>query len=203
MNQKGVISFSILVQNTFYCTSATVKFLRQLFNAMIFSGRYPDDIPRSYFRSSFHIAKVLQRIFTLVNIKLIVESPAPYLDESLSYCNDFEFQCTKWRKAYLCRVKNITTFLNPDPYNRPCINLFGAQEKKTTVSPIDTQIKNRKENGKYTTLDTNSLLGNYARVCIETLDLEAYFIFCKPKSLKEILILTLVGVSLKIKMVTG
>ena len=105
---------------------------------MIFSGRYPDDIPRSYFRSSFHIAKVLQRIFTLVNMKLIVESPAPYLDESLSYCNDFEFQCTKWRKAYLCRDKNITPFLNPDPYNRPCINLFGAQEKKTTVSPIDT-----------------------------------------------------------------
>ena len=77
-------------------------------------------------------------------MRLIIESPAPDVNESLSYYKDVDLQCTNWRKAYLCQVKNLTIFLNPDPYSRPCINLFGAQEEKTTVSPSGTWIKERR-----------------------------------------------------------
>ena len=117
-------------------------------------------------------------------MRLIIESPAPDVNESLSYYKDVGFQCTNWRKAYLCQVKNLTIFLNPDPYSRPCINLFGAQEEKTTVSPSGTWIKERKENIKYSTPDTKGLLGNYAGVCVETLDLEASFVFWQAKGFK-------------------
>jgi len=75
-------------------------------------------------------------------------------------------------------------FSQPCSYSRPCLNLFGAQEKKTTVSPSGTWIKERKEKIKYSTIDTKSLLGNYAGVCIKTLDIEASFIFWQAKGFK-------------------
>ena len=117
-------------------------------------------------------------------MRLIVESPAPHLKESLPYYKKIGFQCSEWKNAYLCQTKSLTIFLNPDPYSRPCLNLFGAQEKKTTVSPSGTWIKERKEKIKYSNIDTKSLLGNYAGTCIETLDIEAYFIFWQAKGFK-------------------
>lgn len=117
-------------------------------------------------------------------MRLIVESPAPDVNASLSYYKDIGFESTKWRKAYLCHIKKLTIFLNPDPYSRPCINLFGAQEERTMVSPSGTWVKERKEKIKYSSQDTKSLLGNYAGVCVETLDLEASFIFWQAKGFK-------------------
>ena len=90
-------------------------------------------------------------------------------------------------------------FSQPCSYSRPCLNLFGAQEKKTTVSPSGTWIKERKEKIKYSTIDTKSLLGNYAGVCIETLDIEASFIFWQAKGFKGELNLNASWCSLKNK----
>jgi len=125
-----------------------------------------------------------KKIYTLVHTRLIVESPAPHLQESLSYYKKIGFQCTAWQNAYLCQAKNLTVFLNPDPYSRLCINLFGAQQEKITVCPSGTWIKERIENIKDPNFDSNSLLGNYAGICIETLDIEASFIFWQAKGFK-------------------
>jgi hypothetical protein len=43
----------------------------------------------------------------------------------------------------------------------------------------------RKKNIKYSTPGTKGLLGNYAGVSIETLDLEASFVFWQAKGFKE------------------
>ena len=144
---------------------------------MIFSGRHSYNIPRGDFGSSFHIAKVLQRILYLNPYGTNCRKSCPHLKESLSYYKKIGFQCSAWKYAYLCQTKSLTIFLNPYPYSRPCLNLFGAQEKKTSVTKSGTWIKERKEKIKYSTIDTKSLLGNYAGVCIETLDIEASFIF--------------------------
>lgn len=151
----------------------------------------------------FILQRYFKEFYTLALIRLVVETPAPGVNASLSYYKDLGFQSTKWRKAYLCQVKNLTIFLNPDPYSHPWINLFGAQEDKTTVSPSDTWVKERKENIKYSTSDTNGLLGNYAfSLCRNTWSRSLFLLFGKPKDSRDNWILTQVGASLKIKMET-
>lgn len=120
-------------------------------------------------------------------MRLIVESPAPDLNESLTYYNSLGFRCSTWKKNGLCQTKNLTIFLNTSAYSRPCINLYEAKENKLGASPSGTWVKQERE--KLTLIDAKnkSLLGNYGGVCIETLDLNASFIFWQAKGFKGIL----------------
>ena len=135
MNQKSVIGCFIGIYNTFHGTGTAIKFLRQLFYAVVFPRRNPYNIPRSDFWPCFHVAKILQSILYLRGMKLIVESPAPDLKNSLLYYKRLGFQCVEWEDVYLCQTKQLCILLNPDPYSRPCINLFGVQTQKTELSP--------------------------------------------------------------------
>ncbi len=117
-------------------------------------------------------------------MRLIVESPTPQLQESLSYYKSIGFQCTAWNKGYLCQTQDLTIFLNSNPYSRPCINLLGAQEQKIEASPSGTWVKQEREKLSLPDVKDKSLLGNYGGVCIETLDLNASFIFWQAKGFK-------------------
>lgn len=114
-------------------------------------------------------------------MRLIVESPAPNLEESLSYYKKIGFQCSAWKNVALCQTKTLTIFLNPDPYSRPCLNLFGAQEKTIEVSPSGTWIKLEQENSDVPHVYKEGLMGNYSSICIETPDLETSFNYWQSK----------------------
>lgn len=114
-------------------------------------------------------------------MRLIVESPATNLNESLAYYNSLGFICSPWKKNGLCQAKNLTIFLNTSAYSRPCINLLEAKENKLEASPNGTWIKESTEVITEDETSSNSLLGNYAGICIETLDMKASFIFWQAK----------------------
>ena len=114
-------------------------------------------------------------------MRLIVESPAPNLEKSLSYYKKIGFQSSAWKNGGLCQSKSVTIFLNPDPYSRPCLNLFGAPEEAIEVSPSGTWIKLEQENIDIPLVNKESLLGNYGGVCIETLNLKTSFIYWQAK----------------------
>lgn len=116
-------------------------------------------------------------------MRLIVESPAPNLEKSLSYYKKIGFQSSAWKNGGLCQSKSVTIFLNPDPYSRPCLNLFGAPEEAIEVSPSGTWIKLEQENIDIPLVNKESLLGNYGGVCIETLNLKHLLFIGKPKGL--------------------
>ena len=116
-------------------------------------------------------------------MRLIIESPAPNFEKSLSYYKKIGFQCAAWTNGGLCQTKNITIFLNPDPYSRPCLNLFGAQEQSLEVSPSGTWIKLEQENCNILPVNKESLLGNYSGVCIETPDLKKSFFLLACKGI--------------------
>ena len=114
-------------------------------------------------------------------MRLIIESPAPNLEKSLSYYKKIGFQCSAWKNGGLCQTKNLTIFLNSDPYSRPCLNLFGAQEQSLEVSPSGTWIKLEQATCNILPVNKESLLGNYSGVCIETPELEKSFIYWQAK----------------------
>ena len=114
-------------------------------------------------------------------MRLIIESPAPNLEKSLSYYKKIGFQCAARKNGGLCQTKNLTIFLNPDPYSRPCLNFFGAQEQSLEVSPSGTWIKLEQENCNILPVNKESLLGNYSGICIETPELEKSFIYWQAK----------------------
>ena len=86
-------------------------------------------------------------------MRLIVESPAPDLNESLAYYNSLSFRCSTWKKNGLCQTKNLTIFLNTSAYSRPCINLYEAKGFKGILEPEVSWCSLKNVNG-----DTISLL---------------------------------------------
>ena len=118
-------------------------------------------------------------------MRLIVESPAPDLKESLSYYKNVGFQCSALEEMLTYVKPKISLFFSIQiPIAALALTYLERRREKTTVSPSGTWIKERKENIKYSTPDTKSLLGNYAGVCVETLDLEASFVFWQAKGFK-------------------
>ena len=117
-------------------------------------------------------------------MRLIVESPAPDLKNNLLYYKRLGFQCVEWEDVYLCQTKQLCILLNPDPYSRPCINLFGVQTQKTELSPSGTRIKQHKKKVEIPQVELKSLFGNYSGVCLETLDLNASYHFWQAKGFK-------------------
>lgn len=117
-------------------------------------------------------------------MRLIIESPASDLKNSLLYYKRLGFQCVEWEDVYLCQTKQLCILLNPDPHSRPCINLFGVQTQKTELSPSGTRIKQLKKNVLIPQVEHKSLFGNYNGVCLETLDLNASYRFWQAKGFK-------------------
>ncbi len=114
-------------------------------------------------------------------MKLIVESPSRNLNVSIAYYKQLGFHCKPFKQGWLCHAKQLTILLNPDPYSRPCIHLFETEEDSLGVSPSGTWVKQLTEKGTAVNTETESSLGNYAGVCLETLDLKASFNFWQDK----------------------
>ena len=114
-------------------------------------------------------------------MRLIIESPAPNLDKSLSYYKKIGFQCSAWKNGSVCQSKTLTIFLNPSPYSRLCLHLYASPKQAIEVSPSGTWIKLEQENCNILPVNKESLLGNYSGICIETPELEKSFIYWQAK----------------------
>lgn len=111
---------------------------------------------------------------------LILESPAPNLEESLRFYRILNFQTAAWNNGWLCQAKGLSVFLNPDPFSRPRIILLGAPQKTLEASPSGTWVKQEKIHLKNPST-SQSILGNFHGVCLETLNLKASHRFWKSK----------------------
>lgn len=114
-------------------------------------------------------------------MRLIIESPAPHLKESLAYYQKLCFQCSPWEGSWLCQSKNLIIRLNPSPYSRPCINLFESTEKKIESSPSGTWVKQKKDKIVIPPSKAESILGNFGGVCLETPEIETSINFWHSK----------------------